>query len=86
MPTICVFYGVQIRMFHRDHAPPHFHAIYGEFELVVGIQPVIVLQGAAPTRVKSMVLEWTALHQAELMADWELARRGQSLERIAPLE
>jgi hypothetical protein len=24
-------------MYYRDHAPPHFHAIYGEFEATVSI-------------------------------------------------
>ena len=31
MPTICIFYGIIIRMFFDEHAPPHFHAQYGEF-------------------------------------------------------
>jgi len=26
MPTISWFYGIAIRMFYNDHAPPHFHA------------------------------------------------------------
>jgi hypothetical protein len=25
MPTISAFYGILIRMFYNDHAPPHFH-------------------------------------------------------------
>ena len=28
MPTISVFFGIIIRMFYRDHSPPHFHAEY----------------------------------------------------------
>ena len=28
MPTISVFFGIIIRMFYRDHNPPHFHAEY----------------------------------------------------------
>jgi hypothetical protein len=28
MPTIIVFFGIIIRMFYRDHNPPHFHAEY----------------------------------------------------------
>ena len=35
MPTISQFYGVLIRMYFADHAPPHFHAIYGEAEALV---------------------------------------------------
>ncbi|MGD8717152.1 MAG: DUF4160 domain-containing protein [Desulfobacterales bacterium] len=32
MPEICRFYGIVIKMFFDDHNPPHFHALYGEFE------------------------------------------------------
>jgi hypothetical protein len=28
MPTISVFFGIIVRMFYRDHNPPHFHAEY----------------------------------------------------------
>ncbi|MGH7798185.1 MAG: DUF4160 domain-containing protein [Candidatus Binatia bacterium] len=28
MPTTSVFFGIIIRMFYRDHNPPHFHAEY----------------------------------------------------------
>ena len=76
MPVISTFYGIVIRMFFNDHAPPHFHAVYGEFELRVAIRPISVLTGDAPPRVVSMVLEWAALHQDELVADWALAAPG----------
>ncbi|CAN5836666.1 hypothetical protein BH23GEM5_BH23GEM5_23900 [soil metagenome] len=69
MPLIAEFYGILIRMFYNDHAPPHFHAVYGEHELVVGISPIRILDGQAPNRVRSMVLEWSALHQTELLDD-----------------
>jgi hypothetical protein len=31
MPEISRFLGIVIAMYYRDHAPPHFHAIYGDF-------------------------------------------------------
>ena len=37
MPTISVFYGIVIQMFWRDHAPPHFHALYAEHEARLSI-------------------------------------------------
>jgi hypothetical protein len=86
MPTISRFYGIVIRMFFRDHAPAHFHAIYGDDELVVGISPINILEGDAPGRVRSMVLEWAAIHQQELLADWERCRSGQDPQPIAPLQ
>jgi hypothetical protein len=37
MPPISEFYGIAIYMYYRDHAPPHFHAIYGEFDAEISI-------------------------------------------------
>jgi hypothetical protein len=34
MPTISMCYGVLIKMFYDDHAPPHLHEEYGEYELL----------------------------------------------------
>ena len=31
MPTISVFYGVLIKMYWNNHAPPHFHVEYAEY-------------------------------------------------------
>ena len=27
--------GIVIGMYYRDHAPPHFHAIYGDAEVTI---------------------------------------------------
>ncbi len=73
-------------MFFRDHNPPHFYAIYGEFELQVAISPIRVLSGNVPNRVQSMVLEWAALHQQELLEDWNRCQKGGDVFRIDPLD
>ena len=38
MPEISRFYGIVIKMYFADHAPPHFHAEYAEHE--ARIQPL----------------------------------------------
>ena len=86
MPVISKFYGILIGMYFEDHAPPHFHAVYGGMELQVGISPIKILEGNAPKRVQSMVLEWAALHQPELLADWERCQNSQSPLPIEPLD
>jgi len=73
-------------MFHNDHLPPHFHAIYGEYELIVGISPIKILLGKAPNRVCSMVIEWAGLHQQELVENWERCRRAEQPRSIDSLE
>ena len=42
MPEISRFLGIIIRMYYRDHAPPHFHAEYGEYEVTIEIATGIV--------------------------------------------
>lgn len=37
MPTVARFFGIVIRMYVKDHPPPHFHAIYGGREAYVSI-------------------------------------------------
>lgn len=86
MPTISFFYGILIKMFFDDHAPPHFHAEYAEFELIINISPIKAVRGEAPKRVLSMVLEWAALLQEDLLADWELCKALREPKPIEPLE
>ena len=85
MPEISRFLGIVIAMFYRDPAPPHFHAIYGEFEITVEIESGTV-NGKFPKRALSHVLEWCQLHKAELLEDWDLATLRKPLKRIEPLE
>ena len=42
MPEISRFFGIVIRMFYNDHAPPHFHAEYGEHEALIEIESLPV--------------------------------------------
>jgi hypothetical protein len=86
MPRIAEFLGIVISMFYQDHAPPHFHAFYGQYEAIVGIDPIVVLRGYLPRRTQSLVYEWAAIYQVELRQDWDLARVGESLRRIPALE
>jgi hypothetical protein len=85
MPEISRYLGIVIRMYYRDHPPPHFHAEYGEYEIAVEIETGVV-SGTFPRRALSAVLDWYVQHQVELAEDWELARQELPLNRIDPLE
>ncbi len=86
MPTISMFFGIFIRMFYDDHAPPHFHAEYGEFKAKIAIDTLEIVEGHLPNRVIGLVFEWAAMHRNELRADWELCISKQPPKRISPLE
>lgn len=86
MPHISVFYGIAIYMYYRDHAPPHFHSIYGEHEATVAIETAEILDGKLPRRARTLVSEWAVARHDELARSWELARTGQPLPTIEGLE
>ncbi|HEX9728784.1 MAG TPA: DUF4160 domain-containing protein [Gemmatimonadales bacterium] len=85
MPEISRFLGIVISMYHREHGVPHFHAHYGEHRISVEVETGTV-HGTFPIRARHHVLEWGAAHRTELLTNWELARRGEPLNTIAPLE
>lgn len=76
MPQISYFLGVIVRMFYRGHNPPHFHAFYADFEGIFDIEKNELIGGELPPRVLGIVTEWTALHQDELLENWERARKS----------
>ena len=85
MPTLSAFYGIVIQMFWADHAPPHFHALYAEYEALIDIRNLSVLRGSLPRRALALVLEWSEEHREELMEDWNLCRQLKTPKSIPPL-
>lgn len=86
MPEISRFFGIIIAMYYNDHPPPHFHVRYGQQKAIVSIQKLTVLEGKLSPRLLGLVVEWAALHQTELLKNWELARRNEPLAKVEPLE
>lgn len=86
MPELCRFYGIIIRMFFNDHAPPHFHAFYGEYHVLIDIESLSILRGHIPPRARGLVVEWASLHQEDLREAWNRAERREPLGTIASLE
>lgn len=83
MPTIASFYGISIRMYLKDHPPPHFHAVYGADEAFIDIRSGAILKGKLPRAAARLVAEWGALRRGELLANWERAHKNVPLMRIA---
>jgi hypothetical protein len=85
MPELSRFLGIVIYMLYDDHSPPHFHAEYGDYKISVGINTGVV-DGRFPRRALNAVMEWYEIHRVELLADWDLAKQHQPLQKIPPLE
>jgi hypothetical protein len=50
MPEVSRVYGIVIKIFYDDHNPPHFHAEYGEHEVLTNINALAILGGGLPAR------------------------------------
>jgi hypothetical protein len=85
VPEISRFLGIIIRMFYNEHNPPHFHAIYNEYEAEFDINTLEIIAGDLPKRVRNLVIEWAIDHREELIADWDLMRNDTKPNPIAPL-
>jgi hypothetical protein len=85
MPAISKFLGIIIAMYWDEHNPPHFHAKYGEYKVIVYIKTGVI-EGKFPKRALKHVMEWYELHKEELLEDWELCTKREMPNQIAPLE
>ena len=86
VPEISRFFGIVVRMYYDDHSPPHFHATYGSFKVVVGLSDLAILKGGLPPRALGLLMEWAVQHRDELAENWRLAAAMKPLKPIAPLE
>ena len=84
MPEICRFYGIIIRMFSidREHPPKHIHIKYNQYEAVMELDKLNIIDGTLPKRARILVREWAEVHQNELIKIWET----QNFHKIEPLE
>ena len=72
-------------LIQTDIINPHIHVAYSEFKAVLQIPDGEVLDGSLPSKQMKLVQAWIAIHQDELMADWQLASEGQTPFKIDPL-
>lgn len=88
MPTICMFYGIIIRMYcaPKEHNPPHFHAYFQDYKAIIDINTCELTEGSLPKKQLKLALAWAELHKDELLADWELAMNGELPFKIEPLK
>jgi len=89
MPAISMFYGIIVYLYYLDtkqHNLPHIHVKYQELEAIIGIPEGQVIDGVLPGNKLKLVEAWIEIHKEELMADWELAIKGEQLFKIEPLK
>ena len=60
MPTVHQIKSVKIKLYFRDHLPPHFHACYNEHEVLIEIESLDIYAGSLPQKQLKEVLEWAS--------------------------
>lgn len=71
-------------MYYDDHNPPHFHAFYGDNKAIFNLDGELI-DGNMPNSKIKLITAWTLIHKEELLANWQLAKNGEMLYQINPL-
>jgi hypothetical protein len=71
MPTVKLLDSIKILVYFKDHMPPHFHAIYNEYEVLVEIESLAVYSGYLPNKQMKRVQKYAANHQEFLARKWK---------------
>ncbi|MGI6687836.1 MAG: DUF4160 domain-containing protein [Christensenellales bacterium] len=84
MPVIARFYGLVIKMYfqQKEHNPPHFHVMYGEYMGAFEIQTLKMIEGDLPAKAQALVREWANNHKDDLQKIWDT----QEFIKLPPLE
>lgn len=85
MPEISRFFGIVIRMYFKDHNPPHFHVSYEKYEASISINNLSIIEGNLPPRIYGFVVEWASIHKEELLSNLNKARDLKTPTNIQPL-
>ena len=83
MPEIARFYGIIIKIFFsNEHNPPHFHAVYGEYNGSFSILDLKMIEGDLPRKAQRLIIEWANKHKEEIINMWNT----KTLKKLPPLD
>jgi hypothetical protein len=58
MPTLCIIDSIKLEIYAHDHPPPHFHARYAEFEVLIEIKTLQLYAGTIPAPISKKIIAW----------------------------
>lgn len=77
MPTLKRFGAASVRMYADDHHPPHFHIVGADFQVLVRIDDLSVIEGKARPSQIAEALQWAKANREWLLGTWnKLHERG----------
>jgi hypothetical protein len=73
-------------MYYREHGFPHFHAEHQGQQATFTLEGQLLAGSIQSRTALHLIREWALAHIGDLEANWNHARIGDALERIAPLD
>lgn len=89
MAVLSMFYGIIVSMYYFDnqrHHLPHIHASYQGDEVVIRISDGSIIEGGFQSNKMKLLFAWVEIHKDDLIANWELASKGEKIFKIEPLK
>jgi Domain of unknown function (DUF4160) len=70
MPKVATIDGIRIFFFFDEHPPPHFHAEYAEYQAMIDIETLRVIEGDLPRPQHRKVVTWAKTRKPQLLDAW----------------
>ncbi len=71
MPCIKKLDSIKIYIYSRDHNPPHFHAVYAEYEELIKIEDLSTYSGEIPFKQRRKVIVWAEINKDFIINQWQ---------------
>lgn len=68
MPTLKIINGIKIDCYSGDHAPPHVHVWYAEYEVLIEIETLNIYAGDIPNKAFKRASAYIEKNREELLA------------------
>ena len=72
MTTKYRFSNFRISLREKDHNPPHVHLMGPDFEAVVNLVTLEIMDGSAPSKILRHALKWITDNREELIQQWHM--------------
>jgi hypothetical protein len=67
-PVIDLIEGIKIEVYSREHLPPHIHAKYGEYEILINLNTSEIEEGKFPNKKLVIIKKWLEISENKNLA------------------
>lgn len=70
MVKLAIIGNIAFQVYGDDHRPAHFHVVAPDYQAMIEIETLAVMQGTIPARDRKAVTAWAVAHQDDVKAAW----------------